>query len=284
MLRGALGTSFRRIACVPSCTDAHSCQADCPYARIFEPASHGAGPSGLANRPRPFVFRAAHLDGRTINPGASFCFDVNLFDVRDAVSLTYFIRAFAQLAQEGLGPRRARVELTEVWQLNDCREPAARLYDGASIAVSSKAPLVIDLAPARFPSITRLRIRFVTPTELKSAEQLATHPEFAILASRIRDRLSTLSELYGSGPLPIDFQAFGERAALIRMTECNVRQVSLERRSSRTGQTHSIGGFTGEAEYEGDLAEFIPYLEAAHWTGVGRQTSWGKGEIAVEAL
>jgi hypothetical protein len=55
--------------------------------------------------------------------------------------------------------------------------------------------------------------------------------------------------------------------------------MDIERRSSRTGQVHPIGGFVGEAEYEGDLAEFVPYLHAARWTGVGRQTVWGKGEI-----
>jgi hypothetical protein len=37
----------------------------------------------------------------------------------------------------------------------------------------------------------------------------------------------------------------------------------------------------GEAEYEGDLTEFVPYLRAAHWTGVGRQTAWGKGALAI---
>ncbi|MGB9605238.1 MAG: CRISPR system precrRNA processing endoribonuclease RAMP protein Cas6, partial [Bryobacteraceae bacterium] len=42
--------------------------------------------------------------------------------------------------------------------------------------------------------------------------------------------------------------------------------------------------FTGEVEYEGDVAEFVPYLEAAQWTGVGRQTVWGKGELAVTVL
>jgi hypothetical protein len=37
----------------------------------------------------------------------------------------------------------------------------------------------------------------------------------------------------------------------------------------------------GSADYEGDLAEFLPFLEAARWTGVGRQTVWGNGEIHV---
>ena len=63
------------------------------------------------------------------------------------------------------------------------------------------------------------------------------------------------------------------------MTRCEIREVNVSRRSSRTGQVHPIGGFVGEAEYEGNLTEFLPYLNAAKWTGVGRQTVWGKGHI-----
>jgi hypothetical protein len=43
-----------------------------------------------------------------------------------------------------------------------------------------------------------------------------------------------------------------------------------------------LGGFVGEADYTGDLTEFLPYLRAAQWTGVGRQTTWGKGAIALQ--
>jgi hypothetical protein len=60
--------------------------------------------------------------------------------------------------------------------------------------------------------------------------------------------------------------------------------VETSRRSGRTGQIHPLGGFVGEAEYEGDLTEFVPYLRAAHWTGVGRQTAWGKGALLITNL
>ena len=40
-----------------------------------------------------------------------------------------------------------------------------------------------------------------------------------------------------------------------------------------------IGGFIGTAEYEGPVAEFLPILRAARWTGVGRHCVWGNGEI-----
>ena len=60
------------------------------------------------------------------------------------------------------------------------------------------------------------RVTFVSPTELKNHET----PQFAPLFKRIRDRISTLRSLYGQGPLDIDFQAIGQRAATVRMTRC----------------------------------------------------------------
>jgi hypothetical protein len=285
ILRGAFGLIFRQIACVPECTGASECEwrGSCPYARLFEPSALTSGPSGLADWPRPFVFRATHLDGRTFDSGEPFDFDLNLFDIHSA-AVSYLVLAFAQLAREGLGPRRSRVELAGVSQLNTLGDAAAAIFDGSLVPMQQNAPpLELNLAASAEP-VTCLRIRFLTPTELKTGQQVAARPEFSMLAVRIRDRVSTLGELYGDGPLEIDFRAFGERAEFVRMTRCDIQQVKLVRRSSRTGQIHPIGGFLGEAEYEGDLTEFVPYLAAAKWTGVGRQTVWGKGEISFESL
>jgi hypothetical protein len=282
LLRGAFGVIFRRIACVPHCPGVPQCEIRdaCPYARMFEPSALAAGPSGLADWPRPFVFRATHLDGTTVVHGSSFYFDLNLFDMRSP-AVAYLVLSFSQLAREGLGPGRGRADLTAVSLLGEGGEIVARVYDGQSFLLHNDAePLALSLDPGA-DRVDRLRVRFVTPTELKSGQQLAARPEFGVLASRIRDRLSTLRGLYGDGALEIDFKGFGERAALVRMMRCEIGQVNVIRRSSRTRQTHPIGGFVGEAEYEGELAEFIPYLRAAKWTGVGRQTVWGKGEIEV---
>jgi CRISPR/Cas system endoribonuclease Cas6 (RAMP superfamily) len=75
----------------------------------------------------------------------------------------------------------------------------------------------------------------------------------------------------------------GQRAADVRLKRADLQWERVERKSGRTGQVHSLGGFTGAAEYEGELAEFLPWLRAARWVGVGRQTVWGKGEVRVES-
>lgn len=239
-------------------------------------------PSGLADWPRPFVFRARHLDGRTITAGAPFCFDLHVFSL-DRDVLAYFILTFAALAREGLGPRRGKADLLRVRTIPLDGASEQILYEQSrQMIANGLPPASIDLAP-RSDSPARIRVDFLSPTELKHEHKIASRPEFPILFGRIRDRISTLRSLYGSGPLEIDFQASNERAARVRMTRCEMRRRESERRSTRTGQAHSIGGFVGTAEYEGDLAEFLPYLEAGRWTGVGRQVVWGKGEIAVDA-
>jgi hypothetical protein len=219
------------------------------YARFFRPmALRGPsglqGPSGLADPPRPFVFRVR-------GPAEA---GLNLF-VTNEPAVELFTRVMAELGTI------ESVEGTEALRL----------------------PLSADRE-----RVSRIRVRFLTPTELKNAER----PEFGTLMGRLRDRISTLRALYGAGPLEIDFKAFGERAARVVMTRCDIECVHAERTSRGTGQRHSLGGFTGLAEYEveceagheGDLAEFLPYLEIARWTGVGRQTVWGKGEIVYEEI
>lgn len=215
------------------------------YLRMFEPT--GSGPSGLSNWPRPFAIRCAALNGRTLQPGDRFCFGLHLFDLRNP-ALEHFTQAFAQWAH------LISVEHTSV---------------------------TVDLDARRAP-VSRIRVEFQTPTELKSADGDAK--DFSVLLARARDRVSTLRSLYGAGPLEIDFRAVAERARSVKTVRSELQHVAVERRSRRTGQRHSIGGSMGFAEYEGDLAEFLPYLEAASFTGVGRHCTWGNGQIKTEVI
>jgi hypothetical protein len=220
------------------------------------------------------VFRAAHLDGRTVLPNEHFHFDVIVFQIQHP-PLEHFQRAFAELASEGLGPGRGRASLERVEQIDQCGA-AVRWTAGAATRPSS-----VRLDPD-LRDIRRVTVQFVTPTELKFRDGIAAQPEFGGLLSRVRDRLSTLSALYGRGTLDMDFAGFGARAAAVCIEGCDLRQVRATRLSSRTGQRHPLGGFTGEVVYTGSLGEFVPFLEAAQFAGVGRQSSWGKGEIRVK--
>lgn len=258
LVRGACGLFLRKVAPVDV------------YTRIFEPGrEQGSTPSGFADWPRPFVFRTADLDGLSVTPSDRFSFDLHLFDIQRTV-LPYFQEAFAQWAASGIGPGRRRARLDRVDPLGLDGQPNRGI----------PCSLSLDMEPV---SIDRATVAFVTPTELKADGQLVERPEFAVLFARLRDRICTLRALYGEGPLELNFRDMGERAAAISLSRCELTWQRASRTSRRTGQTHPIGGFTGEAEYHGVLAEFLPWLRAGRWTGVGRQTVWGKGELRVDA-
>jgi hypothetical protein len=251
VFRGALGLALQEVGGVLDC---------------LEPAPSPNRPSGLRDPPQPFVLRALRLDGKVFQPGDALHVDLHLFCA--IAPITYLTKGFETFAQAGIGPRRGRVKLTEVTRI-----------DAPECPIDSE-PMSLSLVVSEIPC-SRIHVDFLTPTELKSDTGLAERPEFHILFKRVRDRISTLRALYGPGPLAVDFHGLAERAKLVRLDRCSLSQVQVERRSSRTGQVHGIGGFIGQAEYSGDLAEFLPWLRAAEWTGVGRQTVWGKGFFRV---
>jgi hypothetical protein len=222
LVRGAFGSVLKQIS-------------DEAYQRYFAPKA-ASGPSGLADSPRPFVFRLREPS---------------------VIGLNVFAPEAIQIFSEAVRAIQ-RIQITSVDQ--------PRLV---SLPLASSAL-----------SIGKLRIHFLTPTELKPTLE----PHFGVLMARIRDRVHNLNSLWSDGKLALDFKQFGARASLVKMTRCELHPVNAQRVSHGTGQRHPIGGFTGMAEYEGALAEFLPYLEIARHTGVGRQTVWGKGEIAYETF
>jgi hypothetical protein len=238
-LRGGFGKALRRV-------DREA------YSRWFEPHLND-GPSGLRDSPRAFVIRVPE------QAGLRFTFRFHLFDVA-AGGVDLAVRAFREFvdveAVDGLEVLRLSTSAAGFDRVKTSRS-------GDRLADRMSAPL------------GRVRVSFVTPTELKGAER----PEFGILFARLRDRISTLRALYQDGPLEIDFKGMAERARLVKMTRCEITHVKAERVSRNTLQRHSLGGFVGFADYEGELSEFLPYLEIGRYTGVGRQTVWGKGEI-----
>lgn len=276
-IRGALGTLFRKLACVPDCTNSRVCgiAQDCPYAVLFEPRQNWAagGPSGLADWPRPFVIRANQLDGLKVPKKGRFHFDMILFvPPRDV--LPYLVLSFRELVKAGLGASRARAELVEVESLTD-RTP---VYREGVFQNQDVGNIRVDLRESECVS-GRITLDFLTPTELKNEGAVVTRLEFGVLFRRLRDRISNLRSLYQGGPLTINFDEIGRRADGIRLIRSEVRRVNVERLSSRTGQRHPLGGIVGQVEYEGDLSGFAAYLRVGEWAGVGRQTVWGKGQF-----
>jgi CRISPR/Cas system endoribonuclease Cas6 (RAMP superfamily) len=68
----------------------------------------------------------------------------------------------------------------------------------------------------------------------------------------------------------------------VRTVSLNVRWEERFRTSSKTRQRHELSGFVGEAVYEGDLDEFLPWITVGELVHLGKHTAWGMGQIELK--
>lgn len=277
VVRGALGVQFRAMSCVPDCVEPSRCPASrkCQYAAYFEADMESQHtPGGMATPPRPFVLRVRPTRG-------GLCLGIHLFGPPAAL-VPAFTEAALRLCSTGLGPGRVPASITQTDYLDSDGIPHPLNLRSGLLPPPVLVPLLPDSAAPR-----RIRVHFLTPTELKHGGGLARNAEFPALFARVRDRVLFYATRLGPhpsaehGPLA---RSLAEHAAAIQPLAASLRTVQTERQSTRTGQRHQIGGFLGHAEYAGDFRYLWPWLLAAQWTGVGRQTAWGKGHIRCEAL
>jgi hypothetical protein len=309
MLRGGFGHAFRRLCCIPQCKDTKTCPlaASCPYKAVFEPSPPPNADRLSKNQdiPRPFVFRAPHTQQTRFNKSEQFEFGLVLIG-RALDFLPYFVLSFRELVAEGLGLNRARCTLERVEQTGVSSNGAAPASPERSRASHCEAKPIYSAEDQLFratgsesadqwiktrlrefcgangnASLQRVTIRFLTPTLLRADGDVVRRPEFHHVFKRLRDRINALNTFFGDGPLEVDFKALGERAEKVRTISAQTDWVERFRTSSKTRQRHELSGLVGEATYEGDLAQFLPWLALGEIVHVGKHTAWGNGQYSL---
>jgi hypothetical protein len=290
---------------VPECASTRECPsvAPCPYREIFEPSPPPGAKHLSKNQdiPRFFVFRPPANDKAKYHAAEDFKFDLVLIG-RAVEYLPYFVISFRELAFHGLGLNRAKchlkevcelpegaLELDEITQAHDDCVRVDLIYSAQDQILHPHGRLDLEHYVGRRvaelgPCGQSVKVRFLTPTLLRCDDEVKRLPDFHCLFKRLRDRINALSTFSGSGPLDVDFAGLGRRAEEIRTVSCDVQWRQAFRTSSKTRQRHELSGFVGEAIYEGDLHEFLPWLVLGELVHVGKHTAWGMGNFAVAPI
>jgi hypothetical protein len=287
--RGAFAQVFRGLVCHDVTLDCAACglAAACPYTAIFAPGARPGRPpiARLREPPRPFVFadpcpaEAALPAGRSPGLGLTIIGSA-------APLLPYFVVSLRRLGEAGLGRAGARFEVERVAALDAAGAAAGEVYvkGGAEVRLAGRSLQACDLRRPEDAGARRVRVRFVTPTDLRGGEAAGDGaPAFGVLFRRARDRLGARASFYGEGPVGGDPRAVAALADTVETQRAAVRRVALERTSARTGERHPVSGLVGEVAYEGAaLAPLMPWLRLAELVHVGKHATFGNGRIAVE--
>ncbi|MBI5142689.1 MAG: CRISPR system precrRNA processing endoribonuclease RAMP protein Cas6 [Nitrospirae bacterium] len=282
-LRGGFGHAFRRVVCAPRKPVCDGCflKGSCVYSYVFEtpPPSGSSMMRKYEAAPHPFVIEPSVDRRRQYEPGQELTFNLLLIG-RAVEYLAYFIYAFSELGEIGIGKKLGKFELRSV------TSGGIMVYDAETRQVRNAEPrkLTLDLAAA--PEIVsapmHLSVDFLTPTRIFYNKQLAATPEFHVLIRAILRRMSLLHYFHcGGDPSGWDFRGIIERAGAVEMKRNGTKWHDWERYSSRQDTRMTLGGFMGDVEYEGDIAPFLPLIRAGEALHVGKGTGFGLGRFGV---
>ncbi|MFN3422619.1 MAG: CRISPR system precrRNA processing endoribonuclease RAMP protein Cas6 [Armatimonadota bacterium] len=286
-LRGALGITFRKMACVTHLDDCDPCllRFQCPYARFFEPFAPPDHPFAkrLLQMPRPFALQVPPPANEPplFRCGDFLTFHIILWHQVDTL-LPYIVVAVQKTFERGIG-QGLQAKLQKVFA--EVHGGEAEIFDPDKGLVATKLPSVsieqIMVSPSN--PVKSLTVRFITPTRIDLSGKLQNPITFTALIKAANERGRALFWAYEQTEPPWDGKALVQRARSVEALASEQRWLDLQRFSRKQQERLKVGGVIGSAKFVGnDLSQFIPLLRLMEWVHVGKLGTMGLGQISVE--
>lgn len=288
-LRGALGMTFRKMACVTHLDDCAPCllRFQCPYTRFFEPCAPADHPFAkrLSQMPRPFALQVPPPADEPFlfRCGDPLTFHITLWHQVDTL-LPYIIVAVSRTLEQRLG-QGLQAKLQKVFA--ETPESEMKVFDSDEGLVSTNLPSVPIEQIMALPSnpVKSLTIRFITPTRIDLEGKLQNPITFSALVKSANERGRALFWAYKQAEPPWDGKLLLQAARNVNAVNGEQRWLDLQRFSRRQQERLKIGGVVGWTEFTGDdLSPFVPLLRLMEWVHVGKLSTMGLGQIALEIV
>ncbi len=299
--RGGFGNAFKKVVCTIKRETCDECllKSKCVYSYIFEtPPPEGSEILRKYEKaPHPFVIEPPLETKRDYKPNETLSFALIL--IGKAVDyLPYFIYTFEELGKIGIGKGRGKYLLEEVRS----EEPApAGFKQGSGVGskrsegkviysfVDRQLKQTLYYSPSLLkrglggvsPNSSLITLHFLTPTRIIVHGDLVVDLEFHHLIRSLLRRISTLSYFHYGKRLNLDFKGLIEKAHTVRVKDKNTKWHDWERYSARQDTRMKMGGFVGKITFEGDLSEFMPFIELGEILHAGKGTSFGLGKYEI---
>ncbi len=288
-LRGVFGHALKKVVCALKKQDCADCllAARCIYPAIFEiapPSDLSASRKRIVNPPHPYVIEPPEDTKTTFRRGDTLNFGILLFGKANEY-LPYFIYAFDQMGQMGIGKRMDGNHATFVLQHVTVNE--VLIYsktDGKILQQSSLQDLSMKSEPQPHDEDLSIEITLSTPLRLKYQNNLNAELPFHVLTRAMLRRASSLLEYYDGGEPALDYRGMVSRADDVRVTQSTIAWFDWRRYSNRQEQAMLMGGMIGSITYCGKLAEYLLLIDFCEKVHVGKQTTFGLGKITARLV
>jgi len=286
-LRGGFGSAFRKIACACRHEECKSCllKHNCSYAYIFEtsPPENTQVLSQYESVTKPFVLQPPMDTKTNYQKGEILAFGLVLFG-KAIACLPYFILAFKELGETGIGKFRRPFNLERIVTTNPFTAQEVEIYsrpEGKVLNCNLSVNKCDLLANLQNSPINEINIEFQTMTKIKSGDIFIRYIEFHMLIRALLRRLSSVYYFHHGLEWKIDFPGLIKKAEQVERMLDHTRWEDWERYSSRQDAKIKMGGVVGKVTYKGELSEFIPVLKLGELIHVGKSSTFGMGRYKI---
>ena len=240
------------------------------YQYIFENRRSGGAKQDISN---PYIIEPPRFCSIYFR-GDELCFKLILLG-EAAHHTKDVIEALVQAQHFGLGANRKIFEIVDILH----GERFSPIWQEDRLDMS--AAITEEITAYRQPQSTKCSILFLTPLRIRHGGTLLMELDFATIIRSITRRLTDLTERYGGFVNAEEIALLCERSKQIQKISSSLYLSQISRYTNRRNEQMDFSGILGALIFEGNLSPFSPWLEAARILHIGRNTTFGCGQIDV---
>lgn len=175
----------------------------------------------------------------------------------------------------GLGVKRSKFKLKSIIQTAN----GNILWTWNQGLLKNAEIMMYDSHP--FISCHFCSIQLKTPVRIRRDGELLLDFDFSTIIRNITQRIQAVTLGYGGSFDVKTAMLVNEKATFITNINTYLQRKDLARYSNKKEKTLDLSGMLGVMTAEGNLNEFVPWLLAAEMIHIGRNTTFGLGQISV---
>ena len=280
MFRGALGKTLRNLTCASRLSECKQCliKEHCIYSKVFDSFNFQGKQSMLKKvekAPHPFIIYVPDKDQLEYRQNQPIRFYLTI--TGDMVEyISYFILAFIDMGERGIGKTRARFSVKEVRNGNNT------VYNGIDkrVNLDFDTKSGIDFMSEKWDKDS-LTVSLAAPLRLKYDRRIQKRITFEMIISNLLRRIYLLANFYCNGPGSVDFKDLIDMSREIALSDSHAYWQPQVRFSYRQNKELSMGGVSGTLKFRGDFNPFISFLRIGEYLHLGKGTAFGLGKIKI---
>lgn len=275
VLRSVLGNELRKLSCILRGKECGDCplKFQCAYSYIFETPIN-KNTEFLLGRDRashPFRIFSDTLPRKEFE---EIRLTLSLFG-RGVDYFPYLFFALKMGGEKGLFKERIPYEIKSI------QEGDSVVYNGEGDQIEKPDERLWSFDSGDEEKSLFIKITFLSPVRMKINNRYTHRITYLDMLRNILQRINIIGSMYGDGEkLKIDLKKMSEKEE-----RNSLIWVEYDRYSARQGSEMKLGGAVGEVVLKGSFSKWeISLLKACEIFGLGKNTSFGFGEVKVEVL